>query len=205
MGASALLHFARSRLLRFGRDDGIVVVEVSKDVEMEVQDMPPALQERLGPEGTAALVELLEQARQDWTMDVTTAAVERFERRLTDAHATLREDMIARDVKLRAEMLASDAKLREEMVASHAKLREDMLASNAKLREDMLAGNAKLREEMQAGDAQLRLEMIHGFASVREDMGTMKFDLLKWSFAFWIGQLVAVTTIVGVMLRVMQT
>lgn len=194
MGASALLHFARSRLLRFGRDDGIVVVEVSKDVEMEVQDMPPALQERLGPEGTAALVELLEQARQDWTMDVTTAAVERFERRLTDAHATLREDMIARDVKLR-----------EEMLASHAKLREDMLAGNAKVREDMLAGNAKLREEMQAGDAQLRLEMINGFASVREDMGSMKFDLLKWSFAFWIGQLVAVTTIVGVMLRVMQT
>jgi hypothetical protein len=139
---------------------------------MEVDDVLPALQERLGPEGTDALVELLEQARQDWTMDVTTAAVERFDRRLSDAHSALREDMLARD---------------------------------AKLREEMLTSLAKLREDTQGGHAQLRLEMIHGFATVREDMGTLKFDLLKWSFAFWIGQIVAVTTIVGVMLRVMQT
>jgi hypothetical protein len=146
---------------------------------MEVEDVPPALQERLGHEGTAALVELLEQARQDCTMDVSAAAVERFERRLSDAHTQLREDMVARDAKLREELVAGDAKLREEI--------------------------AKLREEMKEGDAELRHEMIRGFSAVREDMAVLKFDLLKWSFAFWVGQIVAVSAVLGVMLRAMQT
>ena len=167
--------------------------------------MPPALQERLGPEGTAALVEVLERTRQDWTMDVTTAAVERFERRLTDAHAQLREDMRVRDAQLREEMRVRDAQLREEMRARDVQLREDLRARVAQLREDTLARDAKLREDMQAGDAQLRLDMIHGFATAREDLATMKFDLLKWCFAFWIGQIVTVATVVGVMLRTMQT
>ena len=32
-------------------------------------------------------------------------------------------------------------------------------------------------------------------------MATLKFDLLKWNFLFWIGQLAALTAILGVMLR----
>jgi hypothetical protein len=35
-------------------------------------------------------------------------------------------------------------------------------------------------------------------------MANLKFDLLKWNFAFWVGQIVAVATVVGVMLRMMQ-
>ena len=41
----------------------------------------------------------------------------------------------------------------------------------------------------------VRVEITH-------DIATLRVDLLKWSFAFWIGQVVAVATIVGVMLRV---
>jgi hypothetical protein len=32
-------------------------------------------------------------------------------------------------------------------------------------------------------------------------MATLKFDLLKWNFLFWIGQLAALTAILGVLLR----
>jgi hypothetical protein len=32
-------------------------------------------------------------------------------------------------------------------------------------------------------------------------MANLKFDLLKWNFLFWIGQLAALTAILGVMLR----
>ena len=127
---------------------------------MEVVDVPPALQQQLGPRGTAALVDVLEQARRDWTMD-----------------------MIARDTQLRQDSLARYAQLREDMLARDAKSREDWLANTAQLREDMLAGTAK----------------------VREDMAELKVDLLKWSFAFWVGQVAAVAAVVGVMLRTMQT
>jgi hypothetical protein len=42
--------------------------------------------------------------------------------------------------------------------------------------------------------SRFRLEMI-------ERMSELRFDLLKWNFLFWIGQLAAMTAILGVMLR----
>ena len=33
------------------------------------------------------------------------------------------------------------------------------------------------------------------------EMSDLRFDLLKWSFLFWIGQLAALTAILGAMLR----
>jgi hypothetical protein len=38
-------------------------------------------------------------------------------------------------------------------------------------------------------------------AELRLEMATLKFDLLKWNFLFWIGQLAALTAILNVMLR----
>jgi hypothetical protein len=150
---------------------------------MEVEDVPVVLQERLGPEASVALVDFVHQAQQEWTVDVTTAAVERFERRL----------------------LEFERRIREDLGGKIAELREDMISREARLRADIVAGNAELREEMQAGDGDLRLEMIKGFSSVREDMALLKFDLLKWSFAFCIGQVVVLATIAGLMLRALQT
>jgi hypothetical protein len=37
-------------------------------------------------------------------------------------------------------------------------------------------------------------------AGVREEMGTLRFDLLKWSFLFWIGELAAMAGILSLML-----
>jgi hypothetical protein len=48
----------------------------------------------------------------------------------------------------------------------------------------------KLAEEM----SKFRVEMI-------ERMTDLKFDLLKWNFLFWIGQLAALTAILNMMLR----
>jgi hypothetical protein len=38
-------------------------------------------------------------------------------------------------------------------------------------------------------------------AELRLEMATLKFDLLKWNFLFWVGQLAALTAILSVMLR----
>jgi len=38
-------------------------------------------------------------------------------------------------------------------------------------------------------------------SKLRLDMVNLKFDLLKWNFLFWIGQLAAMTAILSVMLR----
>jgi uncharacterized membrane protein len=82
--------------------------------------------------------------------------------------------------------------------------REEMLARQTELRQEMLDGQTELRKEMVTVDSSLRLEMTRGFSSIREDVATLKFDLLKWSFAFWIAQMVTVVTIVGLLLQAMQ-
>jgi hypothetical protein len=38
-------------------------------------------------------------------------------------------------------------------------------------------------------------------AKVRLEMATLKFDLLRWNFLFWIGQLAALTAILSAMLN----
>ena len=38
-------------------------------------------------------------------------------------------------------------------------------------------------------------------AEMVERMSDLKFDILKWNFLFWIGQLAAMTAILSVMLR----
>jgi hypothetical protein len=38
-------------------------------------------------------------------------------------------------------------------------------------------------------------------SKLRLEMSAMKFDLLKWNFVFWIGQLAAMTAILSLMLR----
>jgi hypothetical protein len=38
-------------------------------------------------------------------------------------------------------------------------------------------------------------------SKMRLEMATLKFDILKWNFLFWIGQLAAMTAILGIMLR----
>ena len=59
--------------------------------------------------------------------------------------------------------------------------------------------------DMREGFAVLRGEMRAGFAAVREDIAGNRFELLKWSFAFWLGQLVAIAGIVGLLLRTIPT
>jgi hypothetical protein len=116
---------------------------------MEVQDVPPELQEQLGPEATEALVELLDRAREESTVEITAALAERFDRRLSDEAAGIRRDLGAQI--------------------------------------------GKLREDTQLGHARLR-----------EDMANLKFDVLKWSFAFSMTHTVIVVTFVGLMLQAMQ-
>ena len=64
---------------------------------------------------------------------------------------------------------------------------------------------SKLRVEMAQGFASVRQEMAQGFSSLRQEIADGRFDLLKWSFVFWIGQVVAIGGIVGVLLRTLPS
>jgi hypothetical protein len=122
--------------------------------------MPTALQDRLGQEATAGLIELVTDARKEWTAEVLGMVGDRFERRLTE----------------------ETSKLRVEMAA----LRSD------------------LRQEMGALRSDLRQEMTEGFASLRQTLADQRFEILKWTFLFWVGQFFAVAGLVAVVIRFLR-
>jgi hypothetical protein len=124
---------------------------------MEVSDVSPALRERLGVEATVGLLRLFDTARQEWTGDVTTAAVERFEARLIEETARLGLEI------------------------------------------------AEFRASLQAEIAALRQESTTEFAALRQENLEGRIELLKWCFAFWVGQVFAVAGVVAVVLRLMRT
>jgi hypothetical protein len=47
--------------------------------------------------------------------------------------------------------------------------------------------------------------MTAGFASLRQENAAARFELLKWCFVFWIGQVFATAGVMAVVLRLMQT
>jgi hypothetical protein len=100
---------------------------------MATVHVPVTLRDRLGPEATAGLLEVLDESQACWSDDVLTANMERLERRLS------------------------------EEVSS------------------------------------LRVELHNGLGAVRQEVAIGRVDHLKWSFAFWIGQLAAMAGLVALL------
>jgi hypothetical protein len=71
------------------------------------------------------------------------------------------------------------------------------------LRLDIAKEFASVRVEMAKEFAAVRGEMAKEFAAVRGEMAATHFSMLKWAFVFWVGQLVAMTGIMTLLLRAM--
>jgi hypothetical protein len=55
----------------------------------------------------------------------------------------------------------------------------------------------RLSEEI----SKLRVAMTEGFAGLRQEMAVGRLDMLKWAFAFWIGQVAAMSAIIALLTR----
>jgi hypothetical protein len=108
-------------------------------------------------------------------VEVTTAAVERFERRLIEEARRLREEING----LRRELRDRDASLRLEI--------------------------SGVRQEIRYRDASLRTRIGGRDANLRLDMTPFGTNMTKWAFAFGFGNVIVVATVVWFMLRMMQS
>lgn len=146
---------------------------------MHARRVSPALHERLGDDGSQALVELFDEVRRDWTTDVMDRVGDRFERRLVEETAAIRV----------------------EMAGMRGDLRQEITQLGSDLRQEMAQLGSDLRKEMAQLGFDLRQEMAAGFAAMRQDMAEQRFELLKWAFLFWIGQFFAVASLVAIVIR----
>ena len=157
---------------------------------MDFQSVPGSLQDRLGVEGTSDLVRLFDTARSEWSDDVLNLSLERFERRLVQEMAGVR-----------VEMARGQAMLREELAQQSATLREAIAQQGASLREALAGQGAALHVEIAGLRTELKGDMQEGFASLRQEIAKDRFELLKWSFYFWVGQFFAMAALMTAMLR----
>ena len=94
---------------------------------MSIVQVPDALAKRLGDEGSDGLVALLEASREDWAESVLTAAVDRFEYRLTTEMSTLRFD-VARELSgLRQDVIREIAAVRQDFTRDLSGVRVELL------------------------------------------------------------------------------
>ena len=160
---------------------------------MDVDAVPASLRERLGAEATGGLLSLLDLARSEWRADLIAACTERYERRLSEEMAGVRVQMAQVEASLRTEIAQTAASIRQDMAQMGAGIRQDMAQMGASIRQDMAQMGASIRQDM----AQMG-------AGIRNDMAAGRVELFKWCFIFWIGQVLAMTGITGVMLRLFR-
>ena len=81
-----------------------------------VARVPRALAERLGDDGTEGLIRLVASTKAEWTEEVLTAAVDRFDRRLTTEIASLRVDFARDMATLRQDFTRDLSSVRVELL-----------------------------------------------------------------------------------------
>jgi hypothetical protein len=168
---------------------------------VDVHAMPPALRAKLGPDGAADLVELLDLSQREARDAVIAACTDRFERRLTGEISNVRVEMARLGADLRQEIAGTRADLRQEMATMRADLRQEMATLGATLRQEMAAMGAGLRQEMAAMGAGVRQEMAAMDAGLRQEAASGRVELVKWCFLFWVGQVLAIGGLMSMMLR----
>ncbi len=160
---------------------------------MDVEVVPAPLRERLGPGATGGLLHLLDLAKREGKEEVIATCTERFERRLSEEIGGVRVQIAKLEASLGHGTVQMGASIRQDMVEMGASIRQETAQMGASIRQDMVEMGASIRQEM----AQMG-------ASIRQDIASGRVEILKWCFLFWIGQVLAVGTLLSVMLRLLR-
>ena len=92
-------------------------------------------------------------------------------------------------------------KLGEEEARSLLEFIESTVEQRAVTKADLQQTAASLREEMRQLEGALREEIRQIDASLREEIQQVRADLIKWSFAFWVGNVAVLSGIMFALLR----
>jgi RNA polymerase-binding transcription factor DksA len=138
-----------------------------------VLELYEKLKPKLGEEEARALLEFVE------------ASVER--------KTATKEDLLHTEVALREDLQRTELTLREELRRVDQSLREEIRQVDQALREEIRQVDQALREEIHRLD--------HKIDAVRVEIATVKADLIKWAFGFWISNVVILSGIMFALLR----
>ena len=137
---------------------------------MAIISIPKPLREKLGEEGTDALVQVLNENEKETRPSVIDLAEQRFEKHLTEEIAGVRVDL-------------ADTEKRFE---------KHLTEQIAGVRVDLADAEKRFEKHLTEEIAGVRVEI----ADLRGSIQKSKSETIKWMFLFWIGQIGAVLGII---------
>lgn len=60
------------------------------------------------------------------------------------------------------------------------------------------------RMDLRIGHLASREDLVEGVARLGQEMASLRVELLRWSFAFWIGQVAATAGLMALLIRLLQ-
>lgn len=116
------------------------------------------------------------------------------------------------DAKLEQRIVESEARLERLLAAFIADIERRMVTKDriaALATKDQIAGlatqeelkqlRAEMRLDIEGAVSDLRKEMLGGFAALGTQLANAKAELMKWSFVFWVGAVLAIAALAGVL------
>jgi hypothetical protein len=85
-----------------------------------------------------------------------------------------------------------------------ARLRVQIAQTGAEIRQELAQMGASLRVATAQMEASIRVELAQMGSSIRQELCANQLQLLKWGFLFSIGQVLVITSIIGLMLRAIR-
>jgi hypothetical protein len=170
---------------------------------MAIISIPKPLREKLGDEGTEALVQVLNENEKEFRSSVIEFAEQRFEQSLSREIAGVRveladaekrfEQSLSREIAgVRVELADAEKRLEKHLTEEITGVRVELAETDKSLRTEI----SGLREEMVRSDLSVRDELKADIADLRGRVEKSKSDTIKWMFLFWVGQIGAVLGII---------
>ena len=131
-----------------------------------------------------------------WDEDGMSDPDDRFERRLVEETSKVRVELAGVEVRLTDRIGQTEGTLRREISGVEGTLRKEISGVEVRLTERLGQSETTLRDQIRS----LEVRLSDGLTAVDVRMGTLRFDLLKWSFLFWIGQVAVMTAIISALL-----
>jgi bifunctional DNA-binding transcriptional regulator/antitoxin component of YhaV-PrlF toxin-antitoxin module len=148
--------------------------------------VPKPLREKLGDEGTDALVTLINQSGNGYKIKIVDLVEGRFERRLSEEMVTLRQSMGGLDRRMIEEASTLDRRITEEISKLDLRITEEISKLDLRISAEVSKLDLRITEEASKLDVKL---------------SETKADLLRWMFIFWIGQVGALLGILFAFFR----
>ncbi len=157
------------------------------------------------------MLEVIEEERERTRDYLFHLLEERFARRLAEEMGKLRSEMYKLFARHSAEVDEKMEGLRSEMAEKIENLRSEMTGKIEGLRSEMHDEIGKLRAEVHQEIAKvwneigrLRAEMTEKIEKLRSEMHSMKSDIIKWMFVFWVSQTLMIIGVIFALMRFLR-